>query len=198
MWFEIFPRHFKSFLISFIYRPLNSNTSWYNFFENEVEKAYSYNDHIVLAGDFNIDFLQPLHKKWECILSVYNIFQLVNYEPTRVTKNSVTLIDHLYSTNPEEITHVNVPAYCPGDHYPVSFTIKKPAFKTSIIDKHVTIKYRSFNKFNQEKYIEDLKAKKFNEILHFDDPDHALDEWYSKLLNDLNKNAPVITRRVKK
>ncbi|CAC5358177.1 unnamed protein product [Mytilus coruscus] len=123
-----------------------------------------------------------------------NNSQLVN-EPTRVTKNSVTLIDHLYSTNPGEITDVNVPAYCPGD--PVSFTIKKPVFKTSV-DKHVTIKYRNFNKFNQEKYIEDLKAKNFNEILYFDDLDHSLDAWYSKLLNVLNKHAPTITKRVKK
>ncbi|CAC5369237.1 unnamed protein product [Mytilus coruscus] len=196
MWFELFPKHCKSFLLSFIYRPPNSMTSWYDFFENEIEKAYSYNNHIVLTGDFNIDFLQPLHKKWDCILSVYNIFQLVN-EPTRVTKNRVTLIDHIYSTNPEEITDVNVPAYCPGDHYPVSFTIKKPIFKTSV-DKHVTIKYRNFTKFNKEKFIEDLKAKNFNEILYFDNPDHALDAWYSKLLNVLNKHAPIITKRVKK
>ncbi|CAC5381836.1 unnamed protein product [Mytilus coruscus] len=129
MWFEIFRRHFKSFSISFIYRLPNSITSWYNFFENEIEKAYSYNDHIVLAGDFNIDFLKPLHKKWKCILSVHDIYQLVN-EPTRVTKNSVTLIDHLYSTNPEEITDVKVPAYCPGDHYPVSLLLK------SLLSKH--------------------------------------------------------------
>ncbi|CAC5378818.1 unnamed protein product [Mytilus coruscus] len=169
MWFEIFPRYCKSFLISFIHRPPKSMTSWYNFFENEIEKAYSYNDHMVLA---------------------------VN-EPTRVTKNSVTLIDHLYSTNPEEITDVNVPAYCPGDHYPVSFTIKKPTFKTSV-DKHVTIKYRNFTKFNQEKFIEDLKATNFNEILYFDNPDHAMDAWYSKVLKVLNKHAPIITKRIKK
>ncbi|CAC5395378.1 unnamed protein product [Mytilus coruscus] len=177
-------------------KPPNSMISWYDFFENEIEKAYSYNNHIVLTGDFNIYFLQPLHKKWDCILSVYNIFQLVN-ESTRVTKNSVTLIDHIYSTNPEEITDVNVPAYCPGDHYPVSFTIKKPTFKTSV-DKHVTIKYRNFTKFNKEKFIEDFKAKHFNEILYFDNPDHALNAWYSKLLNVLNKHAPIITKRVKK
>ena len=107
------------------------------------------------------------------------------------------LIDHIYSTNPEEITDVKVPAYCPGDHYSVSFTIKKNTFKTSV-HNHVTIKYRNFTKFNKEKFIEDLKAKNFNEILYFDNPDHALDAFYSKLLNVLNKHVPITTKRVKK
>ncbi|CAC5363128.1 unnamed protein product [Mytilus coruscus] len=74
----------------------------------------------------------------------------------------------------------------------------KRAHNELINTMHVTIKYRNFTKFNKEKFIEDLKAKNFNEILYFDNPDHALDAWYSKLLNVLNKHAPIITKRVKK
>ncbi|CAC5364378.1 unnamed protein product [Mytilus coruscus] len=48
-------------------------------------------------------------------------------------KNSFTLIDHLYSTNSEEITDVKVPAYCPGDHYSAVQSISK----TSEIWKHL-------------------------------------------------------------
>ncbi|CAC5401832.1 unnamed protein product [Mytilus coruscus] len=76
-------------------------------------------------------------------------------------------------------------------------TSKGGAYFQTSVDKHVTIKYRNFTKFNQEKFIEDLKAKNFKEILYFDNPDHALDAWYSKLLNVLNKHAPIITKRVK-
>jgi hypothetical protein len=42
-----------------------------------------------------------LSQKWLSILETYNLKQIVN-EPTRVTKDSKTLIDHIYITNLEK------------------------------------------------------------------------------------------------
>ena len=41
-----------------------------------------------------------------------------------VTSKSVTLIDHIYTSRPEEVMQVRVSTYCPGDHYPVSCSVK--------------------------------------------------------------------------
>ena len=197
VWLEIFPKHRKSFLLCFVYRAPQSAVSWYQFFEKELDNAQSINDHIVLTGDFNIDFYKSLPKRWETILSVHNMCQLVT-EPTRVTRQSVTLIDHIYSTRPEEVKGIQVPTYCPGDHYPVSFTVNGNNHNIPFSDRHITITYRNFSKFNQELYINDLKDENFDEILNLTDPDEALDLWYSKLSGILNQHAPVITRRVKR
>jgi hypothetical protein len=36
----------------------------------------------------------------------------------------VTLIDHIYTSRPEEVMQVRVSTYCPGDHYPVNCSVK--------------------------------------------------------------------------
>ena len=198
VWLEVFPRHQRSYLISFVYRPPNSNVSWYQDFEQNLSKAFSSHDYIVLNGDFNIDYFKPLPTQWQHILSTYGFHQLVN-DPTRVTSQSVTLIDHVYSTRPEDISYVKVPIYCASDHYPVSFCINKNFSKNmNFSGKHITIKYRNFSKFNKGSYIEDLNGQNFHEIFDIVDPENALEIWYSKLNEVLNKHAPLVTRRVKR
>ena len=46
-------------------------------------------------GDFNINCLQPnkIPQRWLTALETYNFQQVIN-EPTRVTNESKTLIDH--------------------------------------------------------------------------------------------------------
>jgi hypothetical protein len=48
MWFEIFPKHQKSFLLCFIYRPPNSNVSWYPYFDKELTNAFAKNDYVLI------------------------------------------------------------------------------------------------------------------------------------------------------
>ena len=64
MWFEIFPKHQKSFLLCFIYRPLNSNVSWYMYqhFDKELTNAFAKNDYVLIIGDVNIDHCQVTGK----------------------------------------------------------------------------------------------------------------------------------------
>ena len=68
----------------------------------------------------NYDFLpteissQALEFKF--ITRLYQYEQLIN-EPTRVTENSRTLIDHFYTTNPNDITLCGVSTVCISDHY---------------------------------------------------------------------------------
>ena len=46
----------------------------------------------------------------------------LNNKPTRVTENSAKIIDHIYVTNPENITETEVPYISISDHYPVCLT----------------------------------------------------------------------------
>jgi hypothetical protein len=95
-----------------------------------------------------IPYLKPLPSNWETILSTYGLDQLV-YDPTRVTSKSVTLIDYIYTSRPEEVMQVRVSTYCPGDHYPVSCSVKygKSNKSKPRVNKHTVIRYRNLKNY---------------------------------------------------
>ena len=115
-----------------------------------------------------------------------------------VTSKSVTLIDHIYTSRPEEVMQVRVSTYCPGDHYPVNCSVKygKSNKSEPRVNKHTVIRYRNFKNFDEELFLRDLKNQNFNLVLQITDPDLALDSWYE--IYTLNKHAPLISKRVKK
>ena len=52
------------------------------------------------------------------VLDSVNLVQIIT-TPTRVTAKSETLIDHIYTSNPDCIIKHSVPCYAASDHYPV-------------------------------------------------------------------------------
>jgi exonuclease III len=110
MWFEIFPKYEKSFLICFVYRPPGSPSIWYTNLEKEMINALIMNKEIIFLGDLNINYIKIVLTSWESILTTHGFFQMIA-EPTRVTETSVTLIDHIYTTNPENFIDIKVPCY---------------------------------------------------------------------------------------
>ncbi|CAC5425468.1 unnamed protein product [Mytilus coruscus] len=169
MWFKIFPKRNQSVLLCFVYRPPNSQTSWYDNFEKEFINAHSINDNILLMGDFNIDYMKTLLIRWSNFISTLGLHQMV-IDPTRVTSTSVTLIDHIYSTNPTNIIDVTVPSYAPSDHYPISCTVNR--FTKLIKNKsssHLEIQYRNFKTFNEELFLNNLSKQPLNVIHEISD-----------------------------
>ena len=79
--------------------------------------------------------------------------------PTRVTKNSVSLIDHVYSSKPETISDCFVPHHSISDHFPVCITRK---INVNVkMSSHTTTTYRCFKRFNEEVFLFDL-SNEFN------------------------------------
>ena len=103
-----------------------------------------WNGLLVLLGDINIDLLQPsnnLTKQYQSILDVFGIQQMVN-QPTRVTRTSRTLIDHIVTNYPQNITHTGIiPCSIINDHDAVFACINtrvarfQPRYKYIRIDK---------------------------------------------------------------
>ena len=81
MWFEIFPRHRISFLLCFIYIPPNNNVSWDQHFDKELINDFAKHEYVLITVDSNIDYLKPLPRNVETILSTYGLDQLV-HDPT--------------------------------------------------------------------------------------------------------------------
>ena len=75
-------------------------------------------------GDINRDLLKNQIKNvWAEYMEPFGLTQLVS-EATRVTNDSTTLIDHIYSNCLENVNSINVPKIGLSDHFPVFITRK--------------------------------------------------------------------------
>lgn len=80
--------------------PHQKNKEFLKILESVLEDLIDYNNFNLIAGDFNINFLinSKYTKKIKSLLDQFNLKQLVTV-PTRIAKNSKTLIDYVISNN---------------------------------------------------------------------------------------------------
>ena len=146
-------------------------------------------------GDINRDLLNnQINNVWTEYIEGFGLTQLVS-EATRVTSDSKTLIDHIYSNCPENVNSLHVPKIGLSDHFPIFFTRKmhvQPPKKN-----HNTISYRSFKAFDETKFIEDLQSVPWDTIKLFDDTDDIMEAWLDLFLQVVDKHVPIKQHRVK-
>ena len=123
VWAEITLPNSKPFLICSIYHPPDACSSWIDLFDNEITKAQTTSLELILMGDFNIDYSSSCNNKWNNLVQLFDLSQLVS-KLIRVTASTTTIIDHVYTTHKGNITECFVPHYAISDHYPVCFTRK--------------------------------------------------------------------------
>ena len=95
---EISNSRSKPFLVGTWYRPPNSPSDLFSYFETLLDKIDSENYEFHLLGDLNCNMLSLLPERNTCsselmnILDIFDFHQLIT-EPTRITLDSQTLID---------------------------------------------------------------------------------------------------------
>ena len=150
---------------------------------------------LIIIGDFNIDLMSDkIPLKWTHLKNIFNISQIVS-DPTRVTKTSSSLVEHVYSNQSEHIDFISVPKYSISDHYPICISHKRELKKKKLFHDHIT--YRSKKFFKESDFIEHLSKCSFDNILEINDPDEALLAFLNIFTEVLNHHAPIIKRRVK-
>ncbi len=88
-----------------------------------------------------------------------------------------------------------MPSYAVSDHYPVCFTRRTSSkvFK----NHHTTTTYRCFKHFNESDFIADLSLELLNFETDNGDVNTDVHTWLSTFLRNINKHAPLRTKRVK-
>ena len=88
------------------------------------------------------------------LVQLFDLSQLVS-EPTRVTQTSATIIDHVYTTNVENITECFISDFLISDDLPICVTrkINSRVSKSS----HITTNYRCFKHFDETMFLNDLE-----------------------------------------
>lgn len=194
VWSEIELPNAKPFLLCSVYRPPSALSSWIDLLEEELSIAQATGLELILMGDFNIDFISCSNNKWLNLLQLFDLSQLVS-EPTRVTQNTETIIDHIYTSNPENISTCFVSQLSISDHFPVCFSrkvnIKSPR------NKHITTSYRCYKHFIEADFLAEVTNDMDTFITDQITVDEDLSVFSSLILKNLNKYAPVKTKRVK-
>ena len=195
IWLEIKPNKSKSFLLGNIYRPPNSSVNWNSVFEDCIENILKEEKELYLIGDINRDLLNiQIKSAWTEYMQHFGLTQLVS-DATRVTSDSSTLIDHVYSNCPENVNSINVSKVGLSDHFPIFFTRKLHVHPSK--SQHFSISYRSFKHFDEAKFIEDLQSVPWDTIKLFDDTDDIMEAWLDLFLQVVDKHVPIKQHRVK-
>ena len=197
VWLEILPTNSKSFLIGNIYRHPNETVHWNEEFDNHLDKVLGCEKEIYLMGDFNRDLMQDnIKQSWLEYMESFGLHQIVNM-PTRVTDQSATLIDHIYSNTYANILTSVVPKLGLSDHFPI-FVSRKTNGASDVKNTHYTISYRSFKNFDENKFIDELQSTPWDIIKVFDDVNDIVETWSSLFCDIVDKHLPLRQHRVKR
>ena len=128
---EIEPIKARPFLIFAWYRPPSARIESFKKLEGNLEYFDRENKEMIILGDTNCDFSSKVADEYSSSLNntahlaeIYDLFFLTQMigEPTRVTLNSSTLIDHIATNKPENVVVSGVFSITLSDHYLVYVT----------------------------------------------------------------------------
>lgn len=100
-WVEIRLNRKKTILVCAIYRPLASSCHFMDDFSNMLESARTECKETLVMGEMTINLLSDssTSRRLQSISEELSLTQLIA-EPTRETKETRTMIDHIYTSNP--------------------------------------------------------------------------------------------------
>ena len=201
IWIEVIYPNCKPFLINFVYRPPNAQQTWIEFYENQLDKVDVTNLEYHILGDININYYPERrgnkfdNLKWANLITKFGLKQLI-INPTRITKRSQTIIDHVYTNCSKHINEAFVSTLSISDHYPICIS-RSTKISAQNTGKHTTISYRCFKSFDEGSFQRDLSVSGMQSVENINDPNEALHVFYKILNNIITIHAPLKEKRIK-
>ena len=142
------------FVIGVIYRhPSGNVTNFISALNHKLSQLKCKKFYIL--GDFNINLLSTKFadpsSEYLNMLWSNSTFQLIN-KPTRVTKQSTTIIDHILTNDTTNVIYPLILLSDITDHYPTACIISSVAGKKYVPSHY----YREFKHFNKDDFLSDL------------------------------------------
>ena len=144
------------------------------------------NKEIFICGDFNFDLKVPDNSSENSfnMMASYGLFPTILI-PTRVERNSSTIIDNIFTNINENELQSGVIESNFSDHYSQFISLKNH----NIDLRTVKIYRRDYSNFSEVKFREDVA--KINLTTNSDDVNEQFDHFYSKLEECVDKHAPI-------
>ena len=186
----------SNIVVGLIYRMPDSSVEVFNERIDGVLNTIKREKKIVyLMGDLNINFLKCDNHKLtsdfiELIYS-YGVFPLI-CKPTRVTKDTATLIDHILTNNFDVESHHNQGILCSSisDHFTV-FHIAGNKMGVDTTDQSRPVLQRNFSQRNINRFINEMNNVDWKPTLDLNELEAAYNNFQMKLTNLYNICFPL-------
>jgi hypothetical protein len=199
VWIELMCNK-KSTLICSMYRPPSMGADYYDKMLASIEKACLEDKFTVIAGDLNFNYVfdeslhsNPLH----FIESANGLAQLVD-KCTRVTPNTSSLIDVIFTSHPNLHHSTGVFDIALSDHYLVYTIVKISNSNVTNKQVHNEVIYRNFKNFDVHKFITDVQSSAvLDSVMDIADVELAWSTWKREYITICDKHAPLCKSRMK-
>ena len=188
-WVEIKNKKSKNILVGCIYRhPHNNFKECFQYLDETLSKLVKENKEVYHCGDFNFDLSKidtdHLTQHFFNLLCCYGFMPHI-LQPTRVTENTATVIDNIFSNNIEdEISSGNI-LITFSEHFS-QFT---SVCREKIDLKKLNILQRDYSTFSSESFRNDVSIQNWNYSLN--NVDDSFQDFYRKLEGCVNRHAPM-------
>ena len=148
-------------------------------------------------GDFNMDLLcesiDHNIQNFSLSLREHAFFPIIT-KPTRVVKNSVSLLDHMWvNFHQKQGFHSSVIRSVITDHFPTMFYYELE----SVCETHKVITFRRSGQISDEIFKDRLTNSNLYEILLIQDVNLAFSKFNSTVYNIYDEAYPMLTKTVK-
>jgi len=141
-------------------------------------------------GDFNIDLLKSSKNHVLDFVNLTNCFGLRNLinKPTRVTKETHTLLDHIYTNDSKYRIYSGMCLWDTSDHYPIFCVVSL----SKSFHRAAKVTFRDTQQFSIENFLSELQIPLSN-MPSSEDVNSSLSTLLASFENVLNKHAPLKT-----
>lgn len=177
----------KPITVISVYRPPQGNQKSGIEKLKQIIQAVNRDEDIVVLGDLNIDYSNKrCAKELTALEREFNLKQRIN-TPTRITRQSKTIIDHIY-TNSNKVKGSRILTSNISDHYPIFIILKKAA----VVYERVSFKCRQTKHLKIEDLHKQLKMEDWSKFYLESDVNLAWLEMYRIYSAVLDRLCPMV------
>ena len=165
-----------------------------------ISQTCSFNEQeVYILGDLNINLINSQKhtpngiKRYKEFCSLHGIEQLLTL-PTRITKNSSSLLDHVLTNSADRISQFGIVNVGLSDHQLIYCTRK---ITRTRLNAHKYVKMRSLKYYSEDLYAKKLKEIDFPDYSNFKDINEAYSDFTGKAASVIDEIAPIKEVRVK-
>ena len=192
LWIELNNSKYK-IIVGIIYRKPNTDLDQFqNSLLSVLDNLSADKSNVILVGDFNVNLLQTCidGKAVELLTSLEStgLHQIIT-SPTRVTRDSSSLIDHIYTNISKYKMHSGIIETDISDHFPVFVAFENfSCISKNGPNKRIT---RSYRYYDAASFCEDLSKVDWKKVYRCSDVDIAYLTFYHFLKDACDKHAPI-------
>lgn len=195
IWTKVKPRRTAGILVCNLYRPPNGDREFFKHLIVMVELAASEGKETILLCDFNCYVKNSGHGVAELIsmATEFNLDQMIQ-EPTRVTENTESMIDLLYTSCPEHFSDTGCAPVAMSDHHMI-YGVHMERMQRP---QHSFREIRCLAKCVTETFLLNLEVAPWRVLDIIDDIDDRWEAWKTIFFEVCNFHAPVRRVRTRK